>query len=143
MAADEAGTPDRVELARQSVEALGRFDFDAWLRVFAPDAAYDASSSGVGAFKGVAAIRRFAEDWLGSYEEYEGRVEENDDLGNGVTFTVALWDGRLRGSTARVQERWSYTGLWEANTISRMIVRADIDEARAAAERLAQERADG
>ena len=70
-------------------------------------------------------------------------MEENDDLGNGVTFTVALWDGRLRGSTARVQERWSYTGLWEANTISRMIVRADIDEARAAAERLAQERADG
>ncbi|HME02974.1 MAG TPA: hypothetical protein VKG38_08065 [Solirubrobacteraceae bacterium] len=137
---EKSTTPDRVELVRQSVEGLGRFDFDAWLWVFAADVVYDASSSGVGTFKRVAALRGFATDWLGSYEEYEGRLEENDDLGNGVTFTVALWDGRLRGSVARAQERWSYTGLWEASVISRMIVRADIEEARAAAERLAEER---
>jgi hypothetical protein len=53
---------------------------------------------------------------------------------------MVMFDARLRGSTGRVQERWSYASLWEASAISQTIVRADIDEARAAAERLAQER---
>jgi len=137
--AEQSATPDLVELA-QSIEALGRRDSAAVLRDFAPDAIYDASSSGVGTFEGLGAIQSFAEDWLGSYEEYEGRLEENDDLGNGVMFTVALFDGRLRGSAGRVQERWSYTGLWDASVVSRMTARNDIDEARTAAERLARER---
>ena len=137
---EESGNPDLVQAARQSLEALNRRDSDAYMSSSAPDAVWDASALGFGAFEGVAAIRSLLADWFGSYEEYEGRLEENDDLGNGVTFTVALWDGRLRGSVARAQERWSYTGLWEASVISRMIVRADIEEARAAAERLAEER---
>jgi len=136
----DPATANLVERARQTIEALGRRDFDAVLRVFASDAVYDASSSGVGTFEGAAAIRGFAEDWLASYQEYEGRLEENEDLGSGVTFTVALFYGRLRGSTARAQERWSYTALWDSGVVSRMIARADVDEARAAAERLAQER---
>jgi hypothetical protein len=48
-------------------------------------------------------------------------------------------DGRLAGSTGRVQDTWSWTATWVEGMIERVIVRADIDEARAAAERLAEE----
>jgi hypothetical protein len=98
---------------------------------------------GIGTFEGADAIRGHFGDWFGNYEAYEFSPEEVHDLGNGVTFMVVRHHGRVAGSDATVQERWSYTGLWEASVISRMIVRADIDEARADAERLAQERADG
>jgi len=57
-----------------------------------------------------------------------------------VLFVVATLGGRLAGSTARVQERWSYTVTWAEGMIVRVVTRADIDEARAVAERLAKER---
>ena len=37
------------------------------------------------------------------------------------------------------EERWGYTVTWAEGMIARVIVRPDIDEARAAAERLGQE----
>jgi len=53
---------------------------------------------------------------------------------------VAVQRGRLVGSDASVHEQWTYTALWDAGLMSRLLLRTDIDEARAAAERLAQER---
>ena len=140
---NESTNPDLVELVRASAEAFNRRDLDAGMCFFAPDAVYDTSSVGIGTFEGADAIRSHLGDWFDNYEEYEFRLEEVRDLGNGVTFMVVRHHGRVTASDATVQERWSYTGLWEASVISRMIVRADIDEARAAAERLAEERADG
>jgi len=137
---EESGNPDLVQAARQSLEALNRRDSDAYMSSSAPDAVWDASALGFGAFEGVAAIRSLLADWFGSYEEYEISVEEIHDLGNGVVFSVALQRGRMAGSEGTVQERRCYTGLWEAGVISRVTAQADIDEARAAAERLAEER---
>jgi hypothetical protein len=110
------------------------------LRFWAPDSVWDFSSAGFGIFDGTAAIRGFLEDWIGTYEEYEYRQEESQDLGNGVSFFVASLGGRLAGSAGRVQERWSYTVTWAEGMVTRAVVRPDIDEARAAAERLAAER---
>jgi hypothetical protein len=111
------------------------------MRSYAPDAVWDGSSAGVGAyFEGATAIRSFLEEWLDAYEENEYKQEEGQDLGNGVSFVVATLGGRLVGSAGRVQERWSYTVTWTNGMIARVIVRPDIDEARAAAERLAEER---
>ena len=42
-----------------------------------------------------------------------------------------------------MQERWGLTIIWAAEMIVPVIGNTDIDEARAAAERLADERADG
>jgi hypothetical protein len=77
---------------------------------------------------------------VGAYEEYGHEIVESRDLGNGVVFTVLDIDGRLAGSTSRVQERWSWTATWVEGICERVVVRSDIDEARAAAERLAEER---
>jgi ketosteroid isomerase-like protein len=136
---DESTTPDLVERWQKTAEAHARSDFHTTMGFFAPDAVWDASSAGIGRFEGAAAIRSFLEDWIGTYEEYEYNQEEGQDLGNGVSFAVASVGGRLAGSAARAQEQWSFMATWANGMIVSVIVRPDIDEARAAAERLAQE----
>ncbi len=138
---EESTTPDLVELVRSFFAAANQPanlpDVAAGMSFFAPDAVWDSSALGIGTFQGVAAIRGVLEDWLGSYDEFEISLEEINDLGSGVTFAVGLQRGRVAGTDATVQERRCYTGVWEGGVISRIIVSADIDEARADAERLA------
>jgi hypothetical protein len=93
-----------------------------------------------GVFEGRAAIRGLFEDWVGTYDEFEYEVEERWDLGSGVIFLVWVQRGRLRGSTGWVQVRGASVGRWVDGLIERSTNYLDIDEARAAAERLAQER---
>ena len=66
---------------------------------------------------------------------------EGRDLGNGVVFVVVRQNARLAGSTGRVQELRCWTGTVVAGMWVRVVARNDIAEARAAAERLAAERA--
>jgi ketosteroid isomerase-like protein len=138
--AEEAATPDPVELTRRSIEAGGSGDFDAMVSVFAPDGVWDMSPLGIGVFEGRAAIRGFLEDWIGSYEGFKNRVEEVQDLGNGVLFVVSNQDARLVGSSSRLQELWAVTVMWRAGFVEHVATSRDLDEARAAAERLAKER---
>jgi hypothetical protein len=70
---------------------------------------------------------------------YENQLEAQD-LGNDVSFVVLSLDARPAGSAGRVQERWGFTVTWAAGMIVRVIGSTDIDEGRAAAERLAEER---
>jgi ketosteroid isomerase-like protein len=140
MASKEPATPDLVERWQQAAEAAARRDFDAVMSVYAPDAVWDASLSGVGSFEGPTAIRSFLEDWIGAYEEYEYEQEEGHDLGNGVVFVVGRVDGRPIDSPRTVHERWAWTAVWVAGMVVHVTARNDIDEARAAAERLADER---
>jgi len=136
----ESTTPDLVERWQETANAYARRDFHTMMRFVASDAVWDVSSAGLGSFEGAAAIRSFLEDWIGAYEEYEYTQEEGQHLGNGVLFVVASLGGRPPGSAARVQERWSYTVIWAEGMMVRVITRADIDEARVAAERLAESR---
>jgi ketosteroid isomerase-like protein len=137
----ESTTPDPVERWQKAAEAYARRDLDTAMRHFAPDAVWDFSSAGFGSFEGVAAIRSFLEDWLDAYEEYEYKQEEGQDLGNGVLFVVATLGGRPAGGAGGVQERWSYTVTWADGMVERVVVSQDIEKARAAAERLAESRA--
>ena len=136
---EESTTPDLVARWRQTNEAFVRRDFDAMMSFFAPDAVWDLSSAGIGRFEGAAAIRTFHEDWIGSYGEYENQLEVQD-LGNDVSFVVLSLIARPVGSAGRVQERWGFTVTWAEGMIVRVIGSTDIDEARTAAERLAEER---
>jgi len=136
----ESTTPDLVERWQETAEAGTRHDLQTTMRSYAPDAVWDGSSAGVPILEGATAIRSFLGDWLSAYEESEYTQEEAQDLGNGVLFVVATLGGRLAGSAGRVQERWSYTVTWAEGMIVRVVTRADIDEARADAERLAEER---
>jgi hypothetical protein len=62
------------------------------------------------------------------------------DLGNGVSLTVLDTTARPTGSSAVVQMRLANVSVRADGLIVRAISFRDIDDARAAAERLAQER---
>jgi ketosteroid isomerase-like protein len=135
--AEEGATPDLLESWGQAAEATNRRDFDAVMSLFDHDAVWE---SRAGTFEGAAAVRSFFEDWWGNYEETDNVIVEGRNLGNGVMFAAHRLDGRPVGSTRVVQERFGLALVWTAGLIVRVVVYSDIDEARAAAERLAQER---
>jgi hypothetical protein len=97
---------------------------------------------GMGTFRGLEAIRGFMEDWLGAYGEYSMEAEEIVDLGNEVTFAVLIQRGRFVGSIGEAQLRYASAALWVGGLMTRCTNYRDVEEARAAAERLAREQAD-
>jgi len=135
----ESTTPDLVELGSRFLEAANRRDFDAMLSFFATDAVWEPTVLPT-TFEGVAAIRGFFQDWFASYEELWLGQEEVLDLGNGVVFSVVIQKGRLVGSSGEVRLRSGVVGEWVDGLIVGVTLYRDIEEARAAAERLAEER---
>jgi ketosteroid isomerase-like protein len=138
---EESTTPDLVGRWRSSFEAVDRGDVEAALGIWAPDGVWDISPMGLGVYEGLAATRGFFEDWLGNYDEFRIEVEQMIDLGNGVTLAVVVQRGRPVGSDGEVQLRYAAVALWAEGLIVRVTNYGDPDEARAAAERLARERA--
>jgi ketosteroid isomerase-like protein len=137
---EESTTPDLVERVRRSLEAGNRRDFDVILSFFAPDVVWEAVSLG-NRFEGVAATRGFLEDWLGAYEEYEVEPEEILDLGNGVVFALVRLTGRPAGSASALIRRRPLVFTWTDGLVTRITApSSDIDDARTAAERLAESR---
>jgi hypothetical protein len=137
---EESRTPDVVELMRRQLEAANRGDLDAFMGGFAPDAVYDASRDGLGVYEGPVAIRGLIGGWWAAFEDFQLTLQEFLDLGNGVTFTVLRHDGRPAGSTGYVNTRQAYVSILVEGLVVGMTVYSDIDEARAAAERLAESR---
>jgi len=137
---EESATPDVVELTRRSMEAQERGDWDAVMSVFAPHAVWDMSPQRLGTFEGRPAIRGFLEDWRRAYEELAVEVDEVLDFGKGVGMRVITQRGRLAGTASEIRQRSADVYLWVDGLLERVTAYLDIDEARAAAERLAQER---
>jgi ketosteroid isomerase-like protein len=135
---EESTTPDLVELTRRSIEALGEGN-EAATSFYAPDGVWDASW-GMGVHEGREAVGDFFRDWRSSYDELTREIETLRDFGNGVTFAVIVQTGRVGGSSGSVQLRYGSVMEWSGGLIVRNTTYTDTDEARAAAERLAEER---
>ena len=126
MAEDDAARDSvHVQVLRRSYELANRREYD------------------FGAFEGRDAIRAFIEDWHAPFERLAMRFEEALDLASGVSFAVVVLTGRYPGSSAEVHLRYASVTTFADGLITGTRNYTDIDEARAAAERLAQERADG
>jgi len=136
----ESTTPDLVDLTRGLFARASRKDFDAMLRLLAPRAVWDLSDAGLGSFEGVDAIRSFLEDWFGAFEDYQIDVEETVDLGEGVIFVVVNATGRPVGMDASVEQRRGWAIVWTNGKVVRAASYLDLDQARAAAEHLAEKR---
>jgi ketosteroid isomerase-like protein len=136
---DESSTPDLVELTRAWNEAFSRRDFDAAVSFYAPDAVFEGKVTG-DRCEGQAAIRGFFEGFVAAFEEYEVESSEIFDLGNGVLFVIVVQKARPAGSTSEVRMRNAHVVEFAEGLITRHTADTDIDEARAAAERLAEER---
>jgi ketosteroid isomerase-like protein len=138
---DRSTTPDLVELVRRTVDAADRQDLDALMSMCAPDGVYDTTPSGLGTYTGQAAIRAFLREWWNAFEELHATLEEALDLGGGVTFSVVRQDARPAGSAGSVSTREAHVAEWRAGVAVRVTVYTDLEQGRAAAERLAEERA--
>jgi uncharacterized protein (TIGR02246 family) len=136
---EESRGQSPIELVGRAVEAANRSDLDAVMNIFAVDAVFEGRALG-DVFEGQAAIRAFVEGWFGTYEELEYDLEEVRDLGNGVVFTVVVQNGRPAGSAGHVRQREGWIFVWVRGLCARLTI-SEVDEARAAAERLAGERA--
>jgi ketosteroid isomerase-like protein len=137
---EESTTPDLVELV-QRVSGLKRSEVEELMSFFAPDSVWDISRGGFEVIQGREAIRAFFEEWWAAYDDHESEAEEIQDLGNGVAFAVFLQRGRPVDSIGWVEFRDARVMIWADGLIERTTAFLDIDEARAAADRLAQERA--
>jgi ketosteroid isomerase-like protein len=137
---EESTTPGLVELVQRSVDAVNRRDFDQFAGFFGSDSVWDLSPMGLGIYEGSSAVRAFVEDWNASYEEFELVLEEVLDLGNEVVFAVVVQRARLTDSTAQLRMRYASVNSQARRVFERITNYTDIGEARAAAERLAQER---
>lgn len=133
---EESATPDLAELARRSIEAP---DPEAVLSFYAPDAVWDSTPWGMGTFQGKDAVRAFFADWGSSYAHLDWTAEEVLELPNEVTFAVIFQKGRIVESGS-VGLRYAAVAEWRDGLIVRNTTYRDIDEARAAAKRLARER---
>ena len=138
---EESTTPELLELVGRAFEAANRRDLDRVTSGFAPDAVFEGRALG-DIFEGRAAIRSFLEEWFGAYEELEVGLEEVRDLGNGVVFAVVVQSGRPAGSAGHLRQREGWVFVWVRGLIARLTI-SEVDEARAAAERLAEERGQG
>jgi hypothetical protein len=96
------------------------------------------SLHGIGTFTGVAAIRSFQTDWLATFEELTVDVPEIVDVGNGVIYGICIVTGRVAGGSD-VHQRWAAVNTFVDRFCVRVEAYLDPDEARAAAERLAEE----
>jgi ketosteroid isomerase-like protein len=135
--AGESAIPDPRE---DVLEAMNSGDVDAILVAVATDCVWDAGSLGV--FEGKQAIGAFIRDWRGAYEDFQVEFEEGEDLGNGVTYGVLLERGRPKNTSGGlVENRHSVVFRWRDGLLERYRSYNDLDKARTAAERLAQERA--
>jgi ketosteroid isomerase-like protein len=138
---EDPTAPGVIELTRQAFEAGSRHDLDAILGFHVPDAVWDLSDLALGTFDGVTAIRGFVEDWFATWQDLVLEAEEIVDLGHGVVFAPVLEEGHPTGGGGHVEQQRGWVTLWVKGKIARIVIYLDIDEARAAAERLAGERA--
>ena len=138
--AEESSTARLVDLVGRSREAALRHDIDALMAFYAPDAVWDASDMGFGIFEGLGAIRGFFDDWWSTWEDHHQEVRESRYLGHGVVFAAIREDARLAGGEGRVDQVLGWVAQWADELIVRVAIYLDVDEARAAAERLAEER---
>jgi ketosteroid isomerase-like protein len=138
---EEATTPDLVERVQQGLEAVNRGDLDALLSLYAPDAVFDFSQRGVGTFEGSAALRGFLNDYWGSFDDLAFELEETHVLDNGAVLAVVSQWARPIGVTGHVHTREGWVFSFSTDgMIVRLSTYDDIQQARAIAERLAEER---
>jgi ketosteroid isomerase-like protein len=134
---ENSRTPDLLEAHRRGIEAANRGDYDGAVSSYRPDAVWDNSTTGFGVVEGREAIRGLFEEWGAIFDDFVLDLADFKDFGNGVTFAVLSQRGRPRGVSGLLQQPYGAVTTWKDGLITRVATYADIDEGRAAAERLA------
>ena len=136
---ERSTSPDLIELTHRAYACLNGRDLDAFVGLLGGSCVYDLSRFDLGSYTGPEAIRRFYEEWIAPLHEFGVAVDDIRDLGNGV---ICATQAGHRGHDPHfsLELGGGVVGVWENGKLARMTVYPDIDEARAAAERLAESR---
>jgi len=138
--AEESTDADLLELAHEWNDAFRRRELRTAMSFYASNAVFEGKVTG-DRCEGRAAILDFFEGFIATFDDYEVGASQIVDLGNGVVFVIVHQRGRLAGSTGEVRMLNAHIVEFADRLITRHIADTDIDAARAAAERLAEERA--
>jgi len=139
---EESTAHDLAAITREVISADSYEQMIALMEpYYASEAVWDLGQAGLGPFESSEAIRAFLKECWPMWEDHHHYVESLLDLGHGVVFVVVREDGRVKGSDARVEARSGWVIEWVEGLIVRVRTGyTDLDEARAAAERLAESR---
>jgi uncharacterized protein len=101
-----------VELVREIVEALNRGDVDGMLDRMDPDFEWrplESSPAAGGAYRGREQVRRYVEDWLGTFDDLRLELEEPTEVADRVVVVV---HGQGRGRASGLELRNRFCQVW-------------------------------
>jgi uncharacterized protein len=100
---------ENVEIVKRVIEAGSRADLDAVVALHHPDwEGYIPEEYPVaGTWRGLDGVRRFAQEWLESFDEFSVEAEEFIDGGDAVVVAVR-YRGRGRASGVETTDLWFY-----------------------------------
>ncbi len=136
---EESTIPDPVDMIRRVFETFSRGDLEASISLFSPDAVWEGLDVAVGR----ARIRALWEDYARSAGDLQIDLKEVVDYGHGVLLALTSHTGHPQGSNYVVRAHEAYVYQCSAGLIDHVNAYPDVDEGRDAAQRLAEERADG
>jgi mannose-6-phosphate isomerase-like protein (cupin superfamily)/ketosteroid isomerase-like protein len=134
---------DTVLLSEENVEVVRR-GWDAWIKrdlnglfeLFDPAVEWDTTRlqgwPEDEVYCGHDEVRRFLEDWLGSWERYEAGVEEYIDAGHDRVLVICWQRGYGPGSHVPVQMDWAQVCTVKGGRVRRLDAYSDRHEAFAA-----------
>jgi ketosteroid isomerase-like protein len=101
-----------IQLVHAIVEALNRGDVDGMLERMDPDFEWrplESSPVGGGVYRGHEQVRRYVEDWLGTFDNLRIDLEEPTEVADRV---VALVHGHGRGRASGLQLDTRFCQVW-------------------------------
>jgi ketosteroid isomerase-like protein len=99
-----------VEIVRRGLFALERDDVDAADEFWHPEVSWRAMEGApddVGEMHGIAAVRRYVEDWFDTFDDFRSEPEELIDVGNDQVVAVVHITGRAKSSGVPTDMRYA------------------------------------
>jgi len=101
---------ENVEIVRRGLFGLKRDDIDAAAEFWHPAVSWRAMEGApddVGEMHGIAAVRRYVEDWFDTFDDFRSEPEELIDVGNDQVVAVVHITGRAKSSGVRTDMRYA------------------------------------
>jgi ketosteroid isomerase-like protein len=101
-----------VQLVHEIVEALNRGDVDGMLDRMHPDFEWkplESSPVAGGVYRGHEQVRRYVDDWLGTFDDLRLDLEEPTEVGDRV---IAVVHGHGRGRASGLQLDTHFCQVW-------------------------------
>jgi ketosteroid isomerase-like protein len=101
-----------VQLVHEIIEALNRGDVDGMLERMHPGFEWrplESSPVAGGVYRGHEQVRRYVEDWLGTFDDLRLDLEEPTELGDHV---IAVVNGHGRGRASGLQLDTRFCQAW-------------------------------